>query len=520
MADALPRAVPRFTTERNHERRTLGGEVAEEMADLGSPPMPWQKDALDIQYELDEEATEEASTAACTFRPVLWYRENRLTVPRQSGKTTKAQGRHVHRMRRSRAHGWSARPLSFYMAQTATDAREKLVEDWMEALRESPFWQEDDNGRALPSSPIQQFIRSNGREAIKWLGGGRITVKPPSRTGGHGGSPDLIDLDEAFAHRDATPEQGVRPGMITKESPQLYVVSTAGTGESEYLWGKVDDGRARCETPNPQSRVSYIEYSAYPGATNSAIEEDVPDIDMMDPAVLRRCSPALGFTIKLVNLLADIEGMASPDEARRAYGNIWTTAVARVIPAAAWLHHLRPRSRIDGRAWLAVDATPGTDEGGRRASVSIGGYAGPRDIHLEVIDNRAGLEWVPGRIRELTRAHRNIEHTLYDRSGPIRAIEPDIKLASACPTRALEGAEMAAACQRIHQDILDATSPLVHIGQSVLDAAVGHVAKRIVLDSWTWGRRVSTADISPVVACTEVYWEAVNNPPRRLEIHR
>lgn len=511
-------AEPRFTTERNRDRRTLGPEVADIMAELDGPAMPWQSESLDIEYELDEEATEAASSAAGIWQPRLWYRECRDTVPRQSGKTTKAKARHIHRMLKSREYGWARRPLSFYMAQTATDAREKLVEDWFPALEESPYHLVDpDTGRVLPESAIQQFIKSNGREAIKWRDGGRITVKPPSRTGGHGGSPDLIDLDEAFAHRDGSAEQGVRPGMITKTSPQIYVVSTAGTAESEFLWGKVDDGRNRCMSPDPMSRVSYIEYSAYPGDCNTPVLDMSTGVDMRDVAVLERCSPALGHTIELVNLLADIDSM-DPDEARRAYGNIWTSSVARIIPAASWAQHLDPVSRITSRMWLAVDASPGLEDQGRTASIAIVGYNEHNRIHVEVIENAAGLSWVAARVGELTRKHRRIERVKYDPVGPIRAIEPDIRKAAACQCEPVDAAEMAAACQRIHEDILEPNGPLVHIGQDVLDAAVAGAAKRQLLDSWAFARRTSTSDISPLVAVTEGYWAAVNNPPGRLEI--
>lgn len=478
------------------------------MSELGEPPMPWQRDALAVEYELDEDATERASSEAGEYQPRLWYRENRLTVPRQSGKTTKAKARHIHRMRKSRAYGWSARPLSFYMAQTATDAREKLVEEWMEALRESPFWIPDDDERATPESPIQQFIRSNGREAIKWLGGGRITVKPPSRTGGHGGSPDLIDLDEAFAHRDATAEQGVRPGMITKVSAQEYVVSTAGTAESEFLWGKVDDGRSRCQTLDPLSRVSYIEYSAYPGECNSAITDLARDIDMSDHAVLWACSPALGHTIELVNLLADIDSM-DPDEGRRAYGNIWTSSVKRIIPADAWALTLDPLSQIVGDMWLAVDASPGVGSQ-RSASIAVGGWNEAGKPHVEIIDSAPGLSWVADRVGALTSRWTHIQRAYLDPTGPIGSIVPDIEKTSAVGVERISSQEMSAACGRLLEDIIDGNH--AHIGQDVLDGAVDGAAKRTLLDAWAWARRTSASNIAPLVAVTLVHWATVTHP--------
>jgi len=458
--------------------------------------MPWQQHVLDVSYELDEEATELASSAAGRFQPRLWYREADLTVPRQSGKTTKAKARHTHRMRRSRDLGWAARPLSFYMAQTATDARDKLVEEWFPSFEESPFYLvDDDTGKALPDSPIQAFVRSNGREAIRWLGGGRITVKPPSRTGGHGGSPDLIDLDEAFAHRDATAEQGVRPGMITKVSPQIWVVSTAGTAESTFLWDKVDSGRARCES-GQHGRVAYFEWSA------------PEDADPSDQQVWAACMPALGITQPLEAVQAEFEAMKL-DEFRRAYLNQWTSSVARIIPAASWAECLDYSSKPAGRLFLSVDASPGAGLG-RAVSIAIGGRNADGRIHGEVIDNAPGLAWAAPRIGELTRKWPEIEAVYYDPMGPVGSIAADIEEHAVCSIETVGAREMASACERYLEDVM--TARAAHIGQDVLDNAVDGAARRVLLDSWAWARRRSTTDISPLVAVTLTHWAVVTHP--------
>lgn len=455
------------------------------MAGLGEPAMPWQQYCLDVAYELDEDATEEASSLAGEFQPRLYYREADLTVPRQSGKTTKAKARHIHRMRRSRDHGWAKRPLSFYMAQTATDARDKMVEEWFPAIEESPY-----------NQWVTQYVRSNGREAIRWEGGGRITVKPPSRTGGHGGSPDLIDLDEAFAHRDATAEQGVRPGMITKVSPQIWVVSTAGTAESTYLWGKVDAGRARIEAGD-SGRVAYFEWSAP--------EEET---DYGNPDVWAACMPALGITQPVDAVRAEFDAMKL-DEFRRAYLNQWTSAVSRIIPAEAWNAILDRLSEIQGRLFLAVDASPGAGSG-RSASIGVGGHNATGRVHGEIIDNAPGLAWVAPRLGELTRRWPNVEALYVDPTGPIGSVLPDIEQACACRIVTIDARTMANAAERYLEDVM--TGAACHIGQEVLDVAVDGAARRTLLDSWAWARRRSSTDISPLVTVTLTHWAAVTTP--------
>lgn len=466
------------------------------MEALGEPAMPWQHDTLAVQYELDEEATEEASSAAGCFQPRLWYRENDLTVPRQSGKTTKAKARHIHRMRNSKRYGWARRPLSFYMAQTATDARDKLVEEWMPALEESPYFIEASEGRGTEESEISQFLRSNGREAIKWSNGGRITVKPPSRTGGHGGSPDLIDLDEAFAHRDGTAEQGVRPGMITKASPQLYVVSTAGTADSEYLWGKVDAGRTRCQTGH-FGRVSYFEWSA---------PED--EADYGNPDVWARCMPALGYTQPLDAVRAEFDAMKI-DEFRRAFLNQWVATVARIIPTAAWVRCADVDATMTGRLWMAADASPG-EHGARTGSIAIGGFTADGKVLGDVIENRPGIGWIPERIVELQRHNPTVELVYIDPTGPIGSVLPDIEATSLRNVELVDARTMASACGRYLEDVMDGTA--VHIGQESLDSAVDGAARRQLADAWAWARRKSSSDISPLVCVTLTHWATVTHP--------
>jgi hypothetical protein len=460
------------------------------MERLGTPPMPWQRLVLDTAYELDP-ATVERDGSGDIVRCRLWYREVRVTIQRQGGKTTKALGRHVHRHLRSTHLGWGKRPVTLYTAQSASAARDKLVEEWAPVLEDSPYI--DD---------VEQVIRSNGRESIRFIPpGGRLLTVPPTRTGGHGiTGVDMVDVDEAFAHRDATVEQGVRPTMITRVAPQIYVTSTAGTVESEYLWGKVDDGRRRCETQEWGS-VAYFEWAA---------PDDAPLNE------LPNYHPAVGYTISREALLADIDSM-DPDEARRAYGNIWTTSVQRIIPAQAWAACLVPTSKPRGRLFLAVDSGPGSGSG-RTASIAVAGTSDVAEgrTHVEVIDHAPGLSWVAERVANITQKHRDIEGVYIDPTGPIASIVPDIERSTYAHVYRVNAQEMAAACQRFHEDALNAR--VAHIGQDALDSAVEGAAKRDLADSWAWTRRRSSSDVSPLVAVTLAYWGAVTHPDSPLRI--
>src|SRR5690606_10800060 len=112
----------------------------------------------------------------------------------------------------------------------------------------------------------------------------------------HGETLDMGVIDEAFAQEDNRLEQAFKPAMITRDQPQLWYLSTAGTVKSTLLRQKVDTGRqvtlAQAELANAdvettdELRACYFEWSA------------PPEIDPGDPATWWSCMPALGHTVK------------------------------------------------------------------------------------------------------------------------------------------------------------------------------------------------------------------------------
>lgn len=449
-------------------------------ARLGKPLMPWQQEYADIAGELDADG-------------FLWYPETRLTVPRQSGKTQLTLTRQIDRMLHSVRRGWGDRPLGVYTAQTQAMAREKLVEEWHPVIEASEL-----NDLLLPG--VKGFVRSNGREQLRWQGGGRMITVPPTATGGHSLTVDVVDYDEAFAAKDARVEQGLGPTQITRPSPQFNVTSTAGASavDSPYLWEKVEDGRARVDVGQTDGRVAYFEWSA------------PDDADPSDPKTWEACMPALGHTITLDRIQIQHDKLP-PDEFARAYLNRWTGSIIRLIPAAAWASCRDPESQIVDRLWMGADASPG--DGGRTAAISIGGYRADGHIGVEVIEHGVGLSWVADRIGQLTRKW-SIDRLFVDPIGPIGSILPDIKVEANTNIEEIDAKTMIAAVARFHQAVLDGS--MRHRGQEALDAAVDGVAKRQVLDSWAYARRLSSSDICPLVSCTLAHWGAAINPVRGL----
>jgi phage terminase large subunit-like protein len=296
---------PQVATERDPSRPTLGGRVAQVAEQLGTPLMPWQRLVADVALEVDPE----------TGR--LAYREVDLTVPRQQGKTTLELAVMV-----DRARAW-ARSRILYSAQDRIHARSKWEDEHVATLQRSP----------MAGEFTVRYQR--GDEAIRWRNGSRHGITAPNEKAGHSEVLDLAMVDEAWAHEDASLEQGVSPTMITRPQPQLWVVSTAGTRRSGYLRGKVERGRARVAAGRP-GRVAYFEWAA------------PLDSDPADPATWRACMPALGHTITEATIADEFDRLELA-EFCRAYLNWWPSDVPddwQVIAREVWAALADPGSRM------------------------------------------------------------------------------------------------------------------------------------------------------------------------------
>lgn len=460
--DSLQNCLPRWSTPRT-ERRTLGDKVARIAEILGTPLMPWQRHVADVAFEL--EPVVDRVTGELVDR--LAYREVRLTVPRQSGKTTLMLAAMAHR-----CVAMGDRQRVGYTAQTGKDARLKWEDEHVPVLERSPF------------GALMQVRKTNGSEAIRWSNGSIWSLLATTETAGHGAQLDLGVIDEAFALQDDRLEQAMKPAMITRTQPQLWVVSTAGTNDSLYLNDKIDDGRLRATAQDTRS-VAYFEWSA----------PDDAKID--DEDVWRACMPALGITVPIEAIRSDFESMREP-EFRRAYLNQRQDRLAtqpwQILSEDLWAGCADVRSRVDGPVSLALDVTPS------RAMSSLAA-AGVRDdgkLHVEVIGNRAGTSWVLDWFGSNDRV-RQYQSVTIDPVSAAGSLAGDLRRLG-LQVNEISSRQMATACGRFFDCVVDGS--LVHIDQIPLNAAVAGAKRRTLGDAWAWHRRDTTTDVSPLVACT------------------
>lgn len=466
-------APPRFGTQRNTQRETRGPKVRKVAKALGRAHMPWQAYVDDVANEIDP----------ATGFP--WYRTVIIVVTRQEGKTTLVVD--------NAATSGLSRGDDFliYTAQNRLKALNRLeLNFYRPMLRHIPSVLEPRRDRRKPG-----WVGKTGDEHIAFINGTRLAIDAVKDDSGHGSTTGRAFIDEAFVHKDATIEQGVRPTMLTRDDAQLWITSAAGTRDkSLYLWEKVQLGRALIEAGATDSRIAYFEWSDDDG-------------DRADPATWARCLPALGHTVSIDTIKAEFDGMQDdPDGFDRAYLGRWPGAKRKdpEIPIAAWRAIItaaddpidfdarEPVYVIDtspDREWTSVTITGTSTDPDARVCSRLAGY-----------DNGTG--WAPGFLEELR--NRFGGHRVYlAGDGAAATLQPDLEDRGFDVTL-FSVAEIANACGAHYDAVLASTFRTTD--DKDLNNALANAVKRTTGERWRWWRGKSFGDISPLYAVALGYW--------------
>jgi hypothetical protein len=452
------------------------------MERLGYPPMPWQKYVTDVALEINPETGRFA------------HREVGLSVPRQQGKTQQILGVQVHRIA-----AWP-RQRVVYAAQTRGMARTR--------------W-EDEFAETILSSRLAKQIRvrkSNGNEAIIWSRTRSLMgITANTEKAGHGPPLDLGIIDEAFAHEDDRLEQAFSPAMLTRPMAQLWWASAGGTEKSVWLNKKRQAGREHIERlweTGEHPAVAYFEWFA------------PDDMARDDPATWRATLPALGHTVTEDIIQAELEKL-DPAEFDRAYLNRTRKATPPDdpnIPKQEWAGLVGELWRPGGDVALAVDVADSRDY----ASIAMASLREDGRTHLEVVDRRAGTDWLVPAVTRLTRLWRPVAVAVAGRSPAASLVDEMVTAGLRTPGQSdpaergdlvvLRQGDVIEACGQVADAMRQGR--LTHIDQAPLTAAVNGARTRRSGDAWTLDRRSSPVDISPLVAVTLARWALLTRGPK------
>jgi len=451
------------------------------MGRLGFEPMPWQRYVLDVGLELDP------------VTGLFAHREVGLSVPRQQGKTQQILAVMVHRIM-----AWERQNVT-YAAQNRTMAKKRWEDEFLATLDASAL-----QGKYRPR-------KTTGNEAIIW-GATRSLLGITSNTekAGHGPPLDLGVIDEAFAAEDDRLEQAFSPAMLTKKMAQLWWASAGGTERSVWLNKKRAAGRALVEQlweTGERPSAAYFEWFA---------PDDMP---RDDPATWRATLPALGHTVTEAVIRAELEKL-DPAEFDRAYLNRTRRAVPPSdpnVPKESWAGLVGGKWRPGPDVALAVDVSHARDY----SSIGVASVREDGRMHLELVDRRAGTDWLVPAVVRLSRLWRPVAVAVAGRS-PAASLVDDLKAAGLRSPEASEPAERGDLVVLRQGDVIEACGQIadavrqgrvVHTDQAPLTAAVNGARTRRSGDAWTLDRRSSPVDISPLVAVTLARWALLTRGP-------
>lgn len=426
--------------------------------------LPWQRWLLIHALEL---------TTDGRFR----FRTLCILVARQNGKSTFVLILALWRMFVDGA------PLIIGTAQNLDLAEETWTAgvDLVESIEET-------------AAEIAHVDRTNGKKALRLVGGNRYKIAAASRRGGRGLSGDLIVLDELREHQTWDAWAAVTKTTMARPRAQIVALSNAGDASSVVLRSLRIGATESLHSGNTATTVGLFEWSA------------PEDCDLDDPDAIAQANPALGHLIHMDAIDAARETDPEPVYRTEVLCQ-WVSAARSVIDLETWLATMDPDSSIATDLALAVDVSIDREW----ASIAAAGVRPDGTHHVECLDRRRGTGWVVERLRELNARHEPVA-VVVDPAGPAASLIMSLEAGEEVDGQQLHqmvisqptGREYAAACGQFYDAAVQ--GKLHHLDQTELTLALGAARRRSSGDQFMWDRKAPADDISALVAATLALW--------------
>lgn len=452
--------VPQFGTRRRPERPTDGARIPRLARALGVTPHPWQQAALDVAGELVPHHD--------TGELVHAYTTVSISVGRRAGKSLA-----VFLMSMGLIVSSRRRQLAWFTAQDRVSASLTMRNEWLPLVDTSPV------------SDYTKTTLSNGSESLavprqaNWL-----RLFAPTPTALHGQYGDQIVIDEAWSFsidRGRELETAFRPLRATRPGSQIVLVSAAGDADSTWWIDTLDKGRDAVALDSGFGHC-HIEYTV----DGTGLDPDKPATwtivhpGRLDPEVLRE----------------------EYDHDRDLFVRSYLNVTDRVGIAGA---------PFDPGLWeaCATDTDPdrtqpialGLDVSENQTAAAI--VAAYPDSTIEVLDHRSGTGWVVDRLAYLADNY-DVASVAYDVRSPAGVLQRFIDAAGIYTVEMslADGANAAAGLVNAAR-----TGQLFHVPDVTLSAAVVGVKRRAVGDgAWSFSRKSSTVDVSPLIAASYAWY--------------
>lgn len=498
-----------LTPETSHGFEAI--EFAEDI--LGLTLFPWQKWVLIHALELLEDGT-------YRFQTVV------LLVARQNGKSTLMSILTLWRMFVDGAQ------LVLGAAQSLDIAEEQ----WAHTVE---LAQANEELSALVANVVQK----NGAKALELTGGERYKVAAATRRGGRGLSTQLVLLDELREHKTFDAWSAMSKTTQAQDYGQVWAASNAGDAESVVLAHLRKVAHAAIGDPDGINRDPITGLSTIPEAIldedGEPIEEDdaglgifeysaAPNLPIWDKQGWTQANPSLGWKIRERKIAADAKTDPEWTFRTEVLCQWYSGAMSSVFPVGAWEQGKDEESKIRKKSprWLCVDLS----ENRQMTSIAVAGYRKDGTPHVEVIQRRAGNDWVIPYLTDPERRKR-FEGVVFQSTGaPISSMSTEFENSGLNIVK-WEGSDLAKATGILFdavkrvvpiegETVLDNPTPGVyHRSAPVLDVAANAAKVKRAGDAWVWDRiKSAPVDIAPLIACTGALWALTTQKKRPTSI--
>lgn len=347
-------------------------------------------------------------------------------------------------------------------------------------------------------APLIRSIRSaNGEQEVVFVNGSRIMFG--ARSQGFGRGFDEIDV-EVFDEAQI---------LDTKALEDMV----AATNQARHEHGALLIYMGTPPRPSdPSDAFTQRRAKAIAGKAPNAVWLEIgadPASDPDDRSQWPLMNPSFPIRTPVESMLRLRENLSDEDSWNREGRGIWDAiGLDPEFPVESW-HGLTDPDPAHSPARMQAFAVE-VDVDRTWASIGAAGKRADGRMQLEVVDRRRGMAWLVDRCVELNRDHGPVRFVI-DGAGPAQSLEQPLKTAG-LDVVVVGAADVASACAGIVDAVLEGT--VAHGPDADLGAASAGCRRKVFRDGgFTFSRRNSTVDVTPLMAVTLARWIAVTAPP-------
>lgn len=357
---------------------------------------------------------------------------------------------------------------------------------------------------------IERVRRVNGGKSLELTNGAKYKIVAATRQGARGKRGDLIIMDELREQRNWDGWSAISKTMMARPNAMLWGFSNAGDATSVVLrhlrmTAHLDlgdpDGIAATvlsrsiDDVDVDESLAVFEWSAAP---NCAVD---------DPEGIAQANPSLGYGFVGMRALRSAIKTDPEQVFRTECLCQWVESVARApFPDGMWEAGIDDDSREAEGAELCW----GMDMGADRTKTALA-FVGRRDDgawHGEVEAYEGSFDRLLLLITK-NAAREPMRIAVQGRGAPISSRIEELQRVEGVEVVLCEGRDVGAWTGRFYDAVCaseNGSTPLYHITQPALDYAASIAQTRPLGDSaWSWDRKGSDSDISPLVALTMAF---------------